>query len=232
MNENISAHPFELAGMAIGPYRFVGLWSFPSRTLAERNPSAYNIALGTMPRNLEGGCGTCSHCGMAISNVFIVESVPTGKRFGVGCDCVQKTGDKALGDRVKVAKARHEAQLRRERAEQRRREAHERYLDTVCPKTGETNRARLACEAAERDAKQAAILAKGAVYGPIADRLADGCGGFRDSVARDLRAGRSISPRAIDIVCDILAKQVGRSGSKAYEAEYESVAVFFNTHPL
>lgn len=56
----------------------------------------------------------------------------------------------------------------------------------------------------------------------LADRLEDGKGGFRDSVAKELAEGALPSDKALRIVVDILAKEyAGRRGTKAYQVEEE-----------
>lgn len=209
------AHPFELAGMDIGPYSYAGFWSFPSPDLAEKNHHAYQLAMADMPRDLVGGCGTCSHCGMAISNVHIVRSA-SGKRFGVGCDCVQKTGDKALGDRAKVEQAKHERDLRRARQEARREKNRQQWLARVCNDRGETNAQRLERESAERQAAHEARLRAATRFEWLAAVLRESGGNWCQSVAADLSSGRVLTGRALAIACDIYSKRAGRSGSKAY----------------
>lgn len=107
---NKTAHPFEIAGMGTGPFVFVGMAKLPSAELAGQNPDAYNNALRDMPK-LKSGCGTCSNCGMAIMNICIIRN-SQGELYGVGTDCVEKTGDRCLADPAKVALAK----LRREQA--------------------------------------------------------------------------------------------------------------------
>lgn len=77
-------------------------------------------------------------------------------------------------------------------------------------------RAEQAKAAAARNAAKAELV-------PLADRLADGGGGFRDSMAETLRNGVVLSGRALQITADILAKQCGRSNSKKYNAELDRV---------
>lgn len=216
-------HPFEAAGMGTGPFTFVAMWSFPPRDLAEKNPSAYNAAMQDMPK-LKGGCGTCSNCGMAISNICIVRNAQ-GEVYGVGSDCVMKTEDKALGDKAKVAVARHEAELRRARNEEKRRVQHEAWLAKVCNEAGETNAQRIARENQEHADKvaadKAARLAKGAKYAKISSVLAqksNSSGDFCSSISTGLQEGYLPSGRGLTIVIDIYAKTFGRRGTAAYEA--------------
>src|SRR5215467_3344100 len=77
------AHPFELSGLGTGPYRWVGLVSIPSPSVAEANPFAYNNALQALPRDLENGCGACAHCLTPIMNICIVTD-GQGRKWGIG----------------------------------------------------------------------------------------------------------------------------------------------------
>lgn len=85
-----SIHKFELAGMGKAPFKVVGFYALPSKSLAEHNPNAYNLQLKAMPKGV--GIGSCSYCGIALVNNYILES-KDGKKSVVGCDCVQKVGD-------------------------------------------------------------------------------------------------------------------------------------------
>jgi hypothetical protein len=79
-------HPFERSGLGKAPFRYVGLVH-------------QEIAYGEAVVGSVGGVlitthagGTCDHCGHAILDMFAVESAD-GKRFKVGCDCIDKVGD-------------------------------------------------------------------------------------------------------------------------------------------
>ncbi len=101
--------------MGPSPFRFLYAFSIPSASLAEHNPTAYNNALAAMPRDLVSGCGTCSHCGMAIMNIFVVQNAE-GKKYGVGCDCVEKHGGSGLVSKMKLAKQKMEREKREAKA--------------------------------------------------------------------------------------------------------------------
>ena len=93
-------HPFQRAGLGLAPFRFVGMGQ-QDRLYGEviLNRAEYErtgVALTTKPG------GTCAFCGTAITNLFNIESAD-GKRFHVGCDCVEKTADRALLVAVKRA---------------------------------------------------------------------------------------------------------------------------------
>lgn len=79
-NETKTVHKFELAGLGKAPFRFIGV--------EEKVYIAYSGA-PAQP------AGTCDYCGMGIKYVFRCESADK-KVFGVGCDCIQKHGDRGL----------------------------------------------------------------------------------------------------------------------------------------
>lgn len=103
MTINTDIHCFEKAGLGNAGFRCVGLYSIPSPSLAEKNPTAYNLALSEMPRDLH--CGSCAFCGTAIMHNFIIESADD-RRFVVGSDCVARTGDAGLIKEVKRERVR------------------------------------------------------------------------------------------------------------------------------
>lgn len=216
------AHPFELAGMGTGPFTFVGTYEIPvhdDSAASFANPNPYADA----PR-LVGGLGTCANCGMAISNICIVRN-STGQLYGVGCDCVEKTGDKSLGDPAKVAIAKirnrkaKEATRRREEIRQRE------WLKTASVASdalpGETNGERNTRKDAQRAKAESDANVKRAKVGEILTEIAvvieDGKGGFCDSVARDMKRGFIPSGRGLDIAIDIYSKAHGRRKSNGYE---------------
>ena len=73
-------HPFETS-IGAGPYTFAG---FGKIVFDERKGAVYYG-----PR-LEDGCGTCAHCGMGITNIFIIKA-GNGKLYGVGSSCIEKS---------------------------------------------------------------------------------------------------------------------------------------------
>lgn len=99
-------------------------------------------------------------------------------------------------------------------------------------KTATLLRALLARELAEQEAAREAHLervrAAGRELTPLADRLADGRGSFRDDVAKDLRAGFLPHGRGRTIMLEILAKQKGRRGSREYDAEHEAITALLD----
>lgn len=158
------AHPFELAGMGYGPYKFVAI-----HDIAEAREHAMNHLGGTHRAEhpkLEAGLGTCCNCGMAINVVCIVED-RDGKLWGVGSDCVEKVGDAHLGDKVKVAIARRRRAKAAAKREEQRKVRHQQWLAAPCTakdaQPGETNlqyRERQLAEEAARDAAYKAKVAE------------------------------------------------------------------------
>ena len=215
-------HVFEAAGLGKAPFKLVGIFELPSKALQEANPDAYNNALRSLP--LHVGMGTCHFCGHAIMVNCMIQSAD-GKKFMVGTDCVAKTGDKGLVDKVKMERRK---QAREKREEKRRAEFR---------KAAEDRKAHMELELkaqrerngglTDEEVKQQKLNAKIAKLAPLADALDDGRGVFRQSVAIDMRrTGQLPRGRGRDIMLEILAKQKGRSGTKAFLAEYERLEKF------
>jgi hypothetical protein len=215
---NMEQHVFEKSGLGHAPFRFLGVYELPSASLAETNPSAYNAALAEMPPGFH--CGTCAYCGMPLKYNYLIKSSDS-RTFSVGCECVNKTHDGGLVKKVKSSRLR----IDREKRATRRSEQHKAYA----AKKIEEIEARVAAERKRNGGMTDAELAyqkrdeefcrRQVVLAPLADRLEDGRGGFCDSVAASLRNGDLPKGRGLDIMLDILAKQAGRRGSKAYEEE-------------
>jgi hypothetical protein len=75
-------HPFSYT-LGPGPYKFVG---FGTINFSETYGSKY------VGPKMDTGCGTCSHCGHAIMNIYIVKT-GEGKLCGVGSDCINKVAN-------------------------------------------------------------------------------------------------------------------------------------------
>lgn len=87
---NAAQHVFEIAGLGVAPFRFVGVETTGDRAALNANRASEGLTFTT---NLCGG--SCDYCGQAISNVCWVLS-SDGRRFKVGTDCLEKTGDARL----------------------------------------------------------------------------------------------------------------------------------------
>lgn len=94
-------HAFELAGLGKAPFRFDG---FEVKTY-QAAPDA-PVQPGTC----------CDYCFTGISNVCWIKSVD-GKRFKVGCDCAEKTGDRGLCKFIDAKVAEHRRMLAAKRAD-------------------------------------------------------------------------------------------------------------------
>ncbi len=70
------------------PYRFVGIWDGPSKSLQEVNPEAYNNAMRNGPR-LANGLGNCAICGTYIVQHMMVRA-GDGRIWGIGNECISK----------------------------------------------------------------------------------------------------------------------------------------------
>lgn len=104
-NPDQTLHPFERRGLGKAPFKFTGMdqqdQAYGQVCLNRDEFSKTGILLSTKP------CGTCAYCGTAIINLYNIVS-SDGKRFHVGCDCVELTADRKLIAVVKKAKAAHD----------------------------------------------------------------------------------------------------------------------------
>lgn len=77
--DNVGKHAFELAGLGLAPFRFVG---------ASENVITY-------PDGTQKAGGCCAYCSTGIRLECHVKSAD-GRFFKVGCNCIEKVGDKGL----------------------------------------------------------------------------------------------------------------------------------------
>lgn len=198
------------------PFRFVAVWSAPSKALLEANPEAYNAQMRSKPEFCHF---SCDHCGTCISNHCIIVDA-TGKKFCVGTDCVMKTTHTEVISKVKLAirkKAKAVRDAKREAAQQARKAAYMAELQAQRDANGGMTDDEVAQKKAIADRKE--TLARiAAIVAPVADALVAAGGDFCMSIARDYREGRAPRGRAKTIVAEIIAKQSGRKGSAAYGA--------------
>jgi hypothetical protein len=118
-------HKFEKAGLGTPPFRCVGMWTMPSQSMLTMNPTAYNMAMANRPNELS--VGSCAYCGTGLVYNYIVKNAE-GRRFVVGCECVNKTGDEGLikeVKRVRVEIKQAERMAKREAGAAERRAAYE-----------------------------------------------------------------------------------------------------------
>lgn len=76
---NVGKHAFEVAGLGVAPFRFVGF-----------SESVINYPDGTQQAS-----GCCDYCSTGIRYCCHIKSAD-GKTFVVGTNCVEKTGDKGI----------------------------------------------------------------------------------------------------------------------------------------
>ena len=75
----VGKHAFEIAGLGLAPFRFVG---------ASQNVITY-------PDGTQQAGGTCAYCSTGIRLECRVVSADN-KKFVVGCNCIEKVGDRGL----------------------------------------------------------------------------------------------------------------------------------------
>lgn len=85
---DVGKHRFEVAGLGLAPFRFVG----------------FSVNVITHPDGSTQSGGSCDYCGAGIANECQVLSAD-GKRFKVGCDCIAKVGDEGLLQAFKTSPA-------------------------------------------------------------------------------------------------------------------------------
>lgn len=81
-----TVHAFEAAGLGKAPYTFTGL-SVLKGPITLKDGSQVGAPGQPM--------GTCHFCGTGIMYAYNLRSAD-GKEFYVGCDCIEKSGDKGL----------------------------------------------------------------------------------------------------------------------------------------
>lgn len=77
--ENVGKHAFEVAGLGLAPFRFVG---------ASENRITY-------PDGTTQAGGSCDYCGTGIALECHILSAD-GQKHKVGCNCIAKVGDEGL----------------------------------------------------------------------------------------------------------------------------------------
>lgn len=102
IESNVGKHAFEVAGLGLAPFRFVG---------ASENVITY-------PDGTQQAGGSCDYCGTGIRTEYHVRSAD-GKLFKVGCNCIAKVGDAGLMKAYKTSPE-YRAKQRQLRAEKAR----------------------------------------------------------------------------------------------------------------
>lgn len=221
---NEKMHRWELDGAGKAPFKVVGIFEMPSKSLLEYNPAAYNNQMAMMPRNC--ACGSCAVCGSPLTINYIIKDA-NGKLFPVGCECVRKHGSASLIEKTKALKLKRDREIR----EQKRLARWESNLQAQREKNGGLTNYELYQEkqAAAKKRELERIRPIIETLAPLADAIDDGLNGtFRCSIACDLREGKIPKGRGMAITIGILAKMAGRKNSKAYQAEYDRIESIFN----
>jgi hypothetical protein len=200
------------------PFRFIGVWSAPSRSLLEQNPSAYNLQMQAKPKFCHFGC---DHCGTAIEHHYVLRDAK-GDKYCVGSSCISKVENVVNLSDAEAAERQRQRELRRARAEAKREQkrlAHEAKLDAQRERNGGLTDMELAMQKIQEERQQQRI-ANEQKYDFFISGLSEAYGYFAKDVAQGLREGRLPSGRGVTIMLEIIAKNAGRRGSKAYEAAY------------
>lgn len=102
-----TVHKFEAAGLGKAPFRYVG-FTEKRGPIVTILPNGIRQEVGAPGQPM----GTCDYCGQGIAICCEIVSAD-GKRFIVGSDCVEKTGDRGLrvvkSDVQKAARAKSKA---------------------------------------------------------------------------------------------------------------------------
>jgi hypothetical protein len=188
--------------------------SIPSPHLAEKNPDAYNHALAALPR-VVSGMGTCACCGTAIVNVFLVRN-SGGELYGVGCNCIEKSGEAPL---IRATVAAKRAADRAKRAAKAEAIAAERRAAWEAGREArEAASAKAAAEQAAR--RQGNALRFAWVLAVLQNQSGDFCRSMAEQI---LQFGALPRGRAGEIVREIFGKATGgRMGSAAFYSAVEN----------
>lgn len=218
---NVLTHVWQTQGLGQAPFKIIGYWSAPSKSLQEHNPNAYNMAMSSRPKccNL-----CCEHCGTGIMHHCIIKSADH-KIFSVGSDCVAKTHDSKLISQVKARKnkvARERAAEKRAAAQLARQEA--RAIELQAERDRNGGLTDYEAEQAERMRQLEELTSRNAkIAAPIINVLQQQNSNFCDDIIRSIKNGHSISSRAQEIITEIMTKQYGRKNSKKYDAHYDEM---------
>ena len=213
-------HPFEMSGLGLAPFRFVGIWTQPSSPDGSASTGQFEAYSNEMRSKPECCQFACAHCGTAIMVHCMIEN-SEGKRYAVGQDCISKYDAEGCADETLIEVKRREREMRRMKAEEKRERDHENWLNTVCNDQGETNSERLDREFAEE--KQAVENKKNAVldkWGFIVDALRFS-GRFGGELADSIESGQEPYGYGVTIALEMFAKQSGRKNSKAYNEAFD-----------
>jgi hypothetical protein len=220
--QNDTIHKFEIAGLGKAPFKLIGFYKMPSNSLAGQNPDAYNMALRAMPQG--AGCGSCQFCGIPLINNFIIES-SDGQKNAVGCDCVQKVGDRGLTTKIKEM----QRIARKEKRDAEREATRLAKLEAEREKNGGKTDSEIFEEKvnARNKAIEQGMVSIEESLTAIRNALKQAYGDFARNMYYLIKEGdfSAISPNMQRIIIEIAAKQISgaRKGSKKYLAEFDTL---------
>lgn len=200
METNENVHPWQALGLGLAPFRCVAV-------TVKKYQACHGAPI------LPGG--TCDACGMGIMYVYAIVSAD-GKNFGVGCDCVRKTGwDPDMVRRTK--------ELRRELARAERAAAREAGIE----EKRAANRAARAAAVAEMHAANPGLAAALGTDHPIVRDISERAAHWPLSerqIALVLRIAADVAERATETLVPAPTGRVKVSGKvvsvKASEGDY------------
>lgn len=210
-----------MQGVGKAPYKCVGVFSMPSRQLAEVNPDAYSNAMKEMPTGYE--IGTCRICGISLVNNYLIVA-SCGVAFSVGCDCVERVGDQGLIDEVKARK--------RAAQRQQRFEAQEALRNAALEEQRKRNNGKTDWEMNEiaqnelREKERQNLISRGELISeivkPIMDALGSELSSFKLAMIQELERGVVPNGRAFDLIVSIYGEfsarqHIGSPRKKAFK---------------
>lgn len=209
--------------MGQAPYRFIAVWSAPSKSLQEANPAAYSIEMSARPKVCKF---MCDHCGTSIEHHFIIRDA-NGVEFCVGSTCIDKVGQVLNLSDAEAAERNRQKELRQARAEAKR-EAQRIARVVELNAQRERNGGLTDWELEKQELEEQLKLEKEANanrYDYFITHLLNDGGDFAKDLARSLKESGNIYGRGVTIMLDIIAKSAGRKGSKAYNAKREEATI-------
>lgn len=215
--------------MGSGKYRLIGIWSAPSTSVLESNPTNYNQIMAERPKCCHM---ICDHCGTGIIHHFIIED-ENKERFSVGSSCIEKLGQYDLVTAAEKMNRERKRQLRQELADKKREEKYANYQSELEKQRnnngGLTDHELLIEERNQREldnqSKYIEISAK------IVDLLEKSGGNFCDDMICKMQKGVMPSGGAKRIVIEIMTKQYthARKNSEAYNAALPEMESMFDS---
>ena len=215
--------------MGQGVYRLVGIWSAPSKSILEANPTAYNNMMNGRPKCCRM---SCDHCGTGITNHFIIKD-ELGQEFSVGSSCIEKLGQVELITQAKKAERERQKKIRQQKAELIRKEKQAK-LEAKLESQRKANGGLTDYELRQKEkqiAEQKRTDAIREIAKPILTALYDSGSNFCYSVIGCIEQGFMPIGRGKPIVIEIMAKYKSgsRKGTHAYDTEYENAEVIFDS---